>query len=220
MGRSCLPHLVLAAVLISIGPLRSCFLGAASHRPGSRDSKLRLLRLGSEAEDNQAPADVSRRQPAQLLGAGLAAFFGVPGAFAKITDADKDEIFKSTVRPRSVATEILQMMDVDPVPNDTGDPKKHMPTVEMGTSGRVVVTLKHGMDPVKEIDGEVIKEAHYIQYIWLADAETGRILAGKNFEATDKSPPTMSALLPKGVTAYPMAYCNLHGLWKGEKFTA
>eukprot|EP00913_Durusdinium_trenchii_P035449 g33175.t1 len=45
------------------------------------------------------------------------------------------------------------------------------------------------------------------------------VLSVKSFAPTDASPPTLTASLPKGTVAKPMLFCNLHGLWEGEKFT-
>lgn len=55
---------------------------------------------------------------------------------------------------------------------------------------------------------------HYIEYVWVNDGTTGKVLAAKQYQATDPSP-LLSALLPEGTTSIQAyCYCNLHGLWE------
>lgn len=129
------------------------------------------------------------------------------------------QVYTSPDRARSVAAEIATAKVLDPTPNDSGDKQSHTPRVTFTKDGSVLVTLQHVMDPGVIEKGEVEVGAHYIEYIWLEDAETGRIVAARNFEPVDESPPFLSTVLPKGKTVVANAFCNLHGLWKGEKFT-
>jgi len=93
--------------------------------------------------------------------------------------------------------------------NTKGAPEKHLPQVGV-SKNKVEVLVPHVMDPEKP---------HYIEYIWLKDMKTDRVVAVKAFEATDPSPPTLTASVKKGSTVKPLLFCNLHGLWEGEELT-
>ena len=90
--------------------------------------------------------------------------------------------------------------------NTNGAPEKHLPQVEV-TGTTVNVVVPHVMDPVKP---------HYIEYIWLQDEATKKVLAVQKFDATDASPPTLNASVKEGSKVRAFLYCNLHGLWQGE----
>ncbi|CAJ1349236.1 unnamed protein product [Effrenium voratum] len=155
-----------------------------------RRAEARRIRLPRSASSSLAlNAEVSRKQ-ALLTAAVLAS-----GA-----SAAEAEDMKSKVK---------SLLKEDPTPNDNGAPEKHIPKVTV-TGASVDVVVPHVMDKEKP---------HYIQYIWVADASSGEVLAVKSFQATDGSPPTLTASLAKGTTAKPMLFCNLHGLWEGEQFT-
>jgi desulfoferrodoxin-like iron-binding protein len=91
--------------------------------------------------------------------------------------------------------------------NTKGAPEKHIPNVETSGTGSVKVVVPHVMDPEKP---------HYIEYIWLKDEATNKVVAAKRFKATDASPPTLTASIKKGSTVKPLLFCNLHGLWQGD----
>jgi desulfoferrodoxin (superoxide reductase-like protein) len=93
--------------------------------------------------------------------------------------------------------------------NTKGAPEKHLPQVTLaGTTVEVVVP--HVMDPEKP---------HFIEYVWLKDLKSGKVVAVQSFAATDASPPTLTASVESGTTVKPLLYCNLHGLWEGESLT-
>jgi desulfoferrodoxin (superoxide reductase-like protein) len=93
--------------------------------------------------------------------------------------------------------------------NTKGAPEKHLPQVTLaGTTVEVVVP--HVMDPEKP---------HFIEYVWLKDIMSGKVVAVQSFAATDASPPTLTASVASGTTVKPLLYCNLHGLWEGESLT-
>lgn len=100
--------------------------------------------------------------------------------------------------------------------NTAGAPEKHLPTVTVSSSSKndnnnentVQVVVPHVMDAEKP---------HYIQYIWLKDIKSNKVVAVQAFQATDASPPTLTATaIPKGSVVKALLYCNLHGLWEGE----
>jgi desulfoferrodoxin (superoxide reductase-like protein) len=93
--------------------------------------------------------------------------------------------------------------------NSKGAPEKHLPKVSV-SDGNVQIVVPHVMDPEKP---------HYIEYVWLKDEKSGKVLAAKAFKAIDSSPPTLSASVKSGTTARALLYCNLHGLWEGEAFS-
>lgn len=94
--------------------------------------------------------------------------------------------------------------------NTKGAPEKHLPKVSVdGTTVQVVVP--HVMDPEKP---------HYIEFVWLKDMKSNKVVAVQSFAATDASPPTLTATgVKSGSTVKPLLYCNLHGLWEGEVLT-
>uniref|UniRef100_A0A7S4QQ66 Desulfoferrodoxin ferrous iron-binding domain-containing protein n=1 Tax=Alexandrium monilatum TaxID=311494 RepID=A0A7S4QQ66_9DINO len=108
-----------------------------------------------------------------------------------------------------LSAKVAALMKVDATPNDNGAPEKHLPKVTVSGSS-VEVVVPHVMDAAKP---------HFIEYVWLKDAKSGEVFSAKAFQATDPSPPTLSASLPKGSSVVPMLFCNLHGLWEGEAFT-
>jgi len=176
-----------------------------------------------------AAAQEVRLQPERALLAAAAAglLLGstpVLPAFAdsldKFTEDELNalQVYTSPGRARSVAAEIATVEALDPKPNDSGDPREHIPRVTYSKDGSMTLTVQHVMDPGIVKDGYVEVGAHYIEYIWLQDAETGRILAARNFEATDASPPFLVTTLRKGKAVVPYSFCNLNGVWKGEKF--
>lgn len=91
--------------------------------------------------------------------------------------------------------------------NTKGAPEKHLPNVSATAKGGVTVVVPHVMDPEKP---------HYIEYVWLKDEDTGKIVAAQKFEATDASPPTLTAKVPAGTKVRALLFCNLHGLWQGD----
>ena len=99
--------------------------------------------------------------------------------------------------------------------NSNGAPEKHTPEVKLskGANGQdmVKIVVPHVMDPEKP---------HWIQAIWLKEEKSGDVAVAKVLPATEAAPPTLVCGVPKGVTLTPYLYCNLHGLWKGESFTA
>lgn len=95
--------------------------------------------------------------------------------------------------------------------NTKGASEKHIPQVSIDQDS-LTVSIPHVMDPEKP---------HYIEYIWLMmmqeEDATQRVVAVQAFQATDPSPPTLIVQnIPSPGQYIPMAYCNLHGLWRGE----
>lgn len=93
--------------------------------------------------------------------------------------------------------------------NSNGAPEKHLPQVTV-SNNKVQVVVPHVMDPEKP---------HFIEYIWLKDTMSNKVIASKAFKATDPSPPTLKATVTKGTTIKPLLFCNLHGLWEGQVLT-
>eukprot|EP00933_Yihiella_yeosuensis_P023531 TRINITY_DN18334_c0_g3_i1.p1 TRINITY_DN18334_c0_g3~~TRINITY_DN18334_c0_g3_i1.p1 ORF type:complete len:220 (-),score=63.22 TRINITY_DN18334_c0_g3_i1:185-844(-) len=181
--------LILAALVVAAAWHFSASVFTPS--PGATADSTRNLQLSEQLARKAAAqqAEVSRKQ-ALVAAAVLAS--GASRAEA--------EDLKSTVK---------ELTKLDPKANDFGDKKKHTPQVSLG-DGSVEVSTVHEMDTIKP---------HWIQYIWLKDANSDEILAVKAFKPTDTSPLKWSAELPAGTAAIPMLWCNLHGLWEGEKFT-
>jgi desulfoferrodoxin (superoxide reductase-like protein) len=98
-------------------------------------------------------------------------------------------------------------------PNSNGAPEKHLPQIYIGeknndnNSNEIEISMNH-----------VMKEEHYVQIIWLRDAETNEIVLAKRCTPNEERP-FLKAVVPNGVTLVPALFCNLHGLWKGESFT-
>eukprot|EP00933_Yihiella_yeosuensis_P023532 TRINITY_DN18334_c0_g4_i1.p1 TRINITY_DN18334_c0_g4~~TRINITY_DN18334_c0_g4_i1.p1 ORF type:complete len:216 (-),score=62.94 TRINITY_DN18334_c0_g4_i1:64-672(-) len=182
--------LLLAAVVLAAAWSFSA-IGFTSLPGASADTSRNLhlsKHIAREAAQQRWEAEVSRKQ-ALVAAAVLAS-----GA----SRADAEDL-KSKVK---------ELMKQDPTPNDNGAPEKHIPKAYPG-GGSVDVLVNHVMDKDKP---------HYIQYMWLKDANSDNILAVKAFQATDPTP-ALSVDLPAGTAAIPMLFCNLHGLWEGEKFT-
>eukprot|EP00429_Kryptoperidinium_foliaceum_P010291 CAMPEP_0176003818 /NCGR_PEP_ID=MMETSP0120_2-20121206/1370_1 /TAXON_ID=160619 /ORGANISM="Kryptoperidinium foliaceum, Strain CCMP 1326" /LENGTH=165 /DNA_ID=CAMNT_0017336473 /DNA_START=208 /DNA_END=705 /DNA_ORIENTATION=- len=101
--------------------------------------------------------------------------------------------------------------------NSNGAPEKHLPNVSLGkvpgndALTMVDVVVPHVMDPDKP---------HFIQAIWLKEEKSGDVAVAKVLPATEPSPPSLKCGVPKGTKLTPYLYCNLHGLWKGDTFTA
>lgn len=91
--------------------------------------------------------------------------------------------------------------------NSKGAREQHIPSVEVNAGSSVKVVVPHVMDAEKP---------HYIQYIWLKDEKTNKVIAAKSFKATDASPPTLTASVKKASKVKPLLFCNLHGLWQGD----
>lgn len=91
-------------------------------------------------------------------------------------------------------------------PNSNGDPEKHVPQVVVAGND-VSISAKH-----------IMSEEHFIQFLWLKDAQTDEVVLAKELTPTEASP-ILKARVPSGVTLRPYLFCNLHGLWKGEEFT-
>ncbi|CAB9524439.1 superoxide reductase [Seminavis robusta] len=138
--------------------------------------------------------EISRRVALVLAAATAAAGVGtLPAAVAM---------------PLSGKVEALEYENKDLV-NVKGAPEKHLPqTTVKGTSVKVVVP--HVMDPEKP---------HFIEYLWLKDEDSNKVIEAKHFVATDAAPPTLVAKVAKGTKVRPLLFCNLHGLWQGESFT-
>lgn len=94
-------------------------------------------------------------------------------------------------------------------PNLKGKIEYHMPHVEIrGNDIEISIGEKaHAME------GD-----HFIELIWLRDIEGGEIVLAKGFGPSDKSPATLKARVPNGVTLVPYTFCNLHLLWQGDEF--
>ena len=93
--------------------------------------------------------------------------------------------------------------------NSNGAPEKHIPTIAIDKSQMLTVTIPH-----------VMTEEHHIQAMWLSDSRTGEVVVAKALPATSPSPPTLKVQVPKGAKLQAKLYCNLHGLWQGDEFTA
>ena len=98
--------------------------------------------------------------------------------------------------------------------NTKGAPEKHLPVMtilaSVGSKKRVQVMVPHVMDPEKP---------HFIEYLWLKDVNSAKVLASKKFKATDASPPTITANVKENTTVKALLFCNLHGLWQGEEMS-
>mmetsp|Transcript_8113 Transcript_8113/g.11302 ORF Transcript_8113/g.11302 Transcript_8113/m.11302 type:complete len:173 (+) Transcript_8113:26-544(+) len=143
---------------------------------------------------------VDRR--ATLSGFATSAF--IPPAIASVAEPTASTI--SSGVNREIARKILQIERLNVDSNNNGDPAKHIPKVEISGT-KIVCSVPHVMDPNKP---------HFIEYMWLKDETSDAIIAAKSFQASDSSPPSLTANVPQGVSIVPHIYCNLHGLWIGD----
>ena len=146
----------------------------------------------SKKENLDIHKEVSRRVALVMAAATVAAAgSGLPAALA----------FPLSAKVESIEYENLTTV------NSNGAPEKHLPTVSVDNfTGKVKIVVPHVMDPEKP---------HYIEYIWLKDETTGKVIAAKKFEPTDPAPPTLIVSSPpKGTKVRALLYCNLHGLWQ------
>ena len=111
-------------------------------------------------------------------------------------------VMAATLEKQVAALETKNLAEV----NSKGAPEKHLPQVSM-LGQEVQVVVPHVMDPEKP---------HFIEFVWLKDVKSSKVVAVKAFQATDPSPPTLMATVAAGSTIKPLLYCNLHGLWEGE----
>ena len=61
------------------------------------------------------------------------------------------------------------------------------------------------------------EKPHWIEYVWLKDVTSKKILAVQKFEPTNPSPPTVTCSnigIASSIQAY--GFCNLHGLWESD----
>jgi desulfoferrodoxin (superoxide reductase-like protein) len=98
----------------------------------------------------------------------------------------------------------------------------HTPYVTFAAKGRnATVTIGDGNEPGGKyhvmIPSDVPSKIHFIGHIYVFD-QNDEIIANRNLDPTDPSPATLTFSIPPGtksITAY--QFCNIHGLWKGEK---
>jgi len=93
------------------------------------------------------------------------------------------------------------------VPNQDGEPEKHMPFGKK-EGDRIEVLVGHGEHPMTA--------EHIIEWIAL-ETENGvqrKYLNHEYVSTSDKSKASFCIIESKPVAVY--AYCNLHGLWKDE----
>eukprot|EP00930_Biecheleria_cincta_P087587 TRINITY_DN76812_c0_g1_i1.p1 TRINITY_DN76812_c0_g1~~TRINITY_DN76812_c0_g1_i1.p1 ORF type:complete len:235 (+),score=47.72 TRINITY_DN76812_c0_g1_i1:52-756(+) len=174
----------------------------------------RLLRcrsaaLGAGKLELSEPAGDRSEQPSQVKTSrkgALVASAVVVAALAETSAVVAEEEKKEEKEP-SAGMDLMELLDKDKTPNDNGAPEKHIPTVTIKPKG-VIVSVPHVMDAEKP---------HYIQFMYLAEPETGKLLAVKRFKPDDPSPPQLIARAPEG-TYVAGLYCNLHGRWEGEPF--
>lgn len=95
------------------------------------------------------------------------------------------------------------------IANTLGAPEKHLPQISQKDDGAVQVVVPHVMDPVKP---------HFIEYVWIKDVKSTKVVSVQAYKPDDPSPPTLTATVASGTKVKPMLYCNLHGLWEGESF--
>lgn len=174
---------------------------------GSKPKPLCLSKKGDQEDSSPtAVEEVSRREALRLTAAGVAA-----GLTVNLNNVPPSHAFVQNVKMTSSVVPVVQQLEVDyrESVNSNGAPEKHLPqTTVQGTKIQVVVP--HVMDPEKP---------HYIEYIWLKDVTTNKVLKAKKFQAQDASPPTLNAIATKGSIVKPFLFCNLHGLWQGEEIT-
>jgi desulfoferrodoxin (superoxide reductase-like protein) len=93
-----------------------------------------------------------------------------------------------------------------------GKQETHVPVATL-TDTAVEIVVKHVMDDGAD-DG---KKQHFIEFIWIIDADTGECLAAKRLLPTHGAEAKASFkgnFKDRCITPY--ATCNLHGTWRGE----
>ena len=127
--------------------------------------------------------------------------------------------------PLSGRVEALEYENLENV-NRKGAPEKHLPKITIltttGSSSSssssssksrcsIKVVVPHVMDPI---------QPHFIEYLWLKDEDTNKVIKAKHFSARDPSPPTLIVTgVTKGTRVRALLFCNLHGLWQGDIVT-
>ena len=59
------------------------------------------------------------------------------------------------------------------------------------------------------------KDDHYIEFVYVRN-ETGKIVGIQKFVPTDLVPTLTFTAAESSGALTPFAYCNLHGMWKGD----
>ena len=93
-----------------------------------------------------------------------------------------------------------------------GKQETHVPVATL-TDTAVEIVVKHVMDDGAD-DG---KKMHFIEFIWIIDADTGECLAAKRLlpnHGAEAKASFKGNFKDRCITPY--ATCNLHGTWRGE----
>lgn len=164
-----------------------------------RPSALLLCSLAATAGLRPAPrtACVNRRG---AIGHAMAALASAGAASASAAEK----------RPSVMGT----VADIDAAAaerNADGEPTEHVPRISF-EAGKVVFTVPHEtLAPPNHVDA-------YVEYMWLKDASTGKILAAKRFRGTGDGSipaPTLVASVPSGSRVTAASKCSRHGVWQG-----
>ena len=142
-----------------------------------------------------------------LLSAGLC-LHSTTAAFNKQTYVDLHKALAATT-----AGATLVANQWSSFANDTPRPlAKHTPTVTIDKDNVAKITVRH-----------VASSAHWIEAIWVEDTK-GTVCGSCEFgphEGVDLPENTCLIQLPGACSApdevIPFEYCNLHGLWQGQK---
>jgi desulfoferrodoxin (superoxide reductase-like protein) len=87
-------------------------------------------------------------------------------------------------------------------------PKNHLPAVVLGTGGNIDVSVVHN----------IMTMNHYIQFIWVKDVKSNKVVLARNFDPMDNILPKFKAKVLSGVTLQAFVFCNVNELWVGEEF--
>ena len=151
------------------------------------------------------PPTVSRRRVTLIGAAGISTLRGSAAYAAKgPTLAEKVAAIDGEV----AAADRKRMGDETPLP------------YRIQVFGNKVTTggLSNQLKMVVDVDGPDIFS---VQYVWLKDAASGKIYAGKRFRPSDEYPPRLSAAVPQGARVVPLVFCDqpTAQLWEGAPFT-
>jgi desulfoferrodoxin (superoxide reductase-like protein) len=129
---------------------------------------------------------------------------------------DVDGTTKDVKMDRSLVNYLQELEGTGPLYSNTasgewaGKESSHIPIVTKDDNGSINISVSHGMF-----------EDHFIEYIYAKDASSGSIVAAIKLALQDAKTlkPSITFVLPKDIRSIvPFAFCNKHGLWKGNEF--
>jgi len=60
------------------------------------------------------------------------------------------------------------------------------------------------------------EDDRYVEFLWLEETHTGKVIAAKYFDEEDQKPPVMGVTIKKGTEVTPMLYTQAYGVSTGD----